>query len=109
MKKLLVATALTIAAASYSPAMAYDHNGMTKEEFKKLPDAEKKAIREKKKAEWEKLSKSDKLKVIEEKRAARIKKMDEKWNNMSDDEEIKFVEERHERKGKYKGKKDKSE
>jgi len=101
MKKLLIATAITIAAASYNPAIAFEHdNGMTKEEFKKLPDAEKKAIREKKKAEWEKLSKSDKLKVIEEKRAARIKKMDEKWNSMSDDEKIKFVEERHERKSK---------
>ena len=108
MKKLLIASAITLAAMSYNPAMAYDDKGgMTKEEFKKLSPEEKKAIREKKKAEWDKLSKSEKLKVIEEKRAARIKKMDDKWKAMSDDEKIKFVEERHERKGKkHKSKKD---
>lgn len=99
MKKLLLATAIVIAVASYNPAMAFEHkDGMNKEEFKKMSPEERKAFHEQRKAEWEKLSKEEKVKVIEERRAIRIKKMDEKWNSMSDDEKIKFVEERKERK-----------
>ncbi len=99
MKKLLTATAIVIALGTATPVMAQGH-GFDKakyEQFKKMSPEERKAHFEKKKADWQKLTKEEKLKVIETKRAERIKAMDEHWKSLSDDDKIKFVEKRMER------------
>lgn len=97
MKKILAATAFALIFAGANPAMAFGGDDGRHGEFKKMSKEERDA----KKAEWQGLSKEEKVKLIEEKRERKLKRMDEKWSKMSDDEKIRFVEERHEkRKGK---------
>jgi hypothetical protein len=51
------------------------------------------------KQQWQALEKEEKLRLIEERRKARLQKMEERWSQMSDDEKIRHVEERMQRKG----------
>ena len=100
MKKLLAATALALCFGVAQPAMAKAIGfGDTEQDVKNMTPEQKQSYREQKKAEFEKLSKPEKLKLIEAKRQERLKRMDEKWKSMSDDDKIKMVEERMDRHG----------
>lgn len=115
-KLTLSATILAASVVFSNPADARDygrHDFGDKEMYEKIKnmtEEERTTFHEERKAKWESMSKEEKLKVINEKRDERRKRMDEEWNSMSDDEKIKFVEEkmgsRYDKKSYRKGKKD---
>ena len=108
MRKLIAATALVMCMGIIqAPALAGDFGDdkremrTTREEIGKMTPEQIKEFFEKKKAEWQKLSKEAKVRIIEKRRAERIKKMDEHWDSMNDDEKIEFVEKRMEKMRKH--------
>jgi predicted Fe-S protein YdhL (DUF1289 family) len=105
--KTLLTTAFIISLASFQPAQAEESGNtdlsktMPREKYKSMSDDERKAFHEQRKAKWDGMSKEEKLKVIESRRAEKKAKMEEKWSSMSDDEKITFVEKRMQKRSQH--------
>ncbi len=69
-----------------------EHHGKYGDKYKDMTPEQRKAYFAERKAKWDAMSDSEKIKVIEEKRSQRLKDMDAKWQTMNDREKIEHVE-----------------
>jgi len=111
MNKFIALTALTLSFSTFQPALAEQYEGgnndlsktMPREKYKSMTDEDRQKFHQERKEKWGTMSKEDKLKTIETRRAEKKEKTEEKWRSMSDDEKIGFVEKRMQKRSEHKG------
>lgn len=93
----LIASLLVMTAAAAHAEPSHQEGLSPKamhEKIKSMSDQERTAFFAERKAQWDAMSKQEKLVEIDKRRSERIKYMEDRWNHMSDDEKIAHVEKR---------------